>query len=1160
MRFIYIILFAFISCLLPKQVFTQNVELQGIGGIDCTDNLFHLNIQVRNADPSTIKIGSFSIFFLYDESVITFNSFNSQNFDGSSLCNGGTTAWAIPKYRNLDGKFNMNFIIKEGIEASSCPEIDNNWMDVAEIIFNVNDFPKASDIAFVLDHSHFNLNLPNNGMNSMNITANSISVNNCLGDFDMDGISDELDNCPFVANPGQEDLNNNLVGDICEAGCDLVTYTGGDVVLCSGNMVTLASSAIGGKPPYNYVWSNGETNGIITVSETSTTPYYISITDNEGCIDVDTVNVVISDMNVQDGLIVLQTSPTWTNIDTIYDGDVVNFEDLPEFYRLRSIHEGAVESMSLALTGNINYTRTDNTSRFDFFESNTGGNLFLTPGTYNMNLKPYAKKDLLGVSCMERDINFTVVSQCEIDLGKDTSFCLGESLILDATSQGVAPFSYNWSTGNTIDSSINVSPAKDSSFMVTVTDANGCRIVDYINIDIYDSGTLEYITIIDQFTGLPYDTIEGGETYLIDDLPLNYNIEFNTINVEGSLGMDLTGPTNLSRTSNVNPHLLIETNDPFDFLVGDYNLEATAYTSNNKTGESCSSKNVSFKVTSCPRIEMEDEIIFCSAISSNSTQVVKPIINGDSGPYTFAWSDGSSADSLIVPQPLVATTYYLSLTNANPSCEMVVDSFEVFASNIDIVNLVIWDLDNNSIHDIMEDGDIYRQSDLPSNYGIEAMTSGAVGSIGFYLSGDLEDGDLENGAPYRYNGDNYIANFPPGNYTMTTNIYSEAYYGGPSCEESIISFTIVDCVDIPVAGIQYDFCETHSNAIINNNSWQDIKDEHGQIIASLQVPNSVDIGTVTVDVTRSQNVGTLNFNDGGDVKLLPRHFHIKSSNYTKNNNFPDPIKVKLYFTDDELTSLNASDNGDYGISNYRANELLLSHYYGDNQDCSFENNAMIPNSYNRPSLAHQQLSCNDHYLEFEVRHFSEFIFHEPYTMLPVELISFKGELIDLKTKLEWKTATEENVNGFIIEKSADAREWEVIELVTANNTGSDYIAWDNVPFEGFNYYRLKIMDLDGSYEYSKIINVVLDHENSVGEIIPNPVRNDFSLSIDALQNTKAQVQISNNLGQVLFAGSQSINKGESNLSFSTNEFPNGIYWIRIIIEGNNFIRKFEVLK
>ncbi len=1160
MRFIYIILFTILIWMLPNQGFAQNVELQGVGGINCSDNLFHLTIQVRNADPSTIKIGSFSIFFLYDESVITFNSFNSQNFDGSALCNGGTAAWDMPKHRILDGRFNMNFILKEGAETSSCPIVDNNWVDITEIIFNVSDFPESNDIAFVLDHSHFNLNLPNNGTSALNITANTITINNCLGDFDMDGISDELDNCPFTPNPGQEDLNNNLIGDICEAGCDLITYTGGDVTICSGSSATLASSGIGGTPPYNFEWSNGETSEIITVSETATTPYYVSITDSEGCIDTDTVNVIISDMDVLDGLIVLQTSPTWTYMDTIYDGDVVNFEDLPEFYRLRSIHEGTMESMQLELTGELEYTRIDNSSRYDFFQSGTGGNVFLTPGTYNMNLKPYAKDNLLGVNCMERNISFTIVSDCAIDLGQDTSFCLGESLILDAVSQGVAPFTYNWSTGNTTDQVITVNPTADSTFMVTVTDANGCRIVDYINTEIYDSGTLEHIIIIDHFTGLPYDTIEGGEVYLLDDLPTRYNIEFNTINVEGSLGMDLIGPYSLSRVSNVNPHLLMETNDPFELLIGDYTLEATAYTNNNREGESCSSKNVSFTVISCPRVEMDDEIIFCSAISGNPTQTVKPIVTGNSGPYTFAWSDGSSADSIIVPEPLVTTTYYLSVTNANPSCATVVDSFNVYASDIDIVDLVIWDLDNGIVHDIMQDGDIYKSSDLPANYGIEALTSGTVGSVGFYLSGDLEDGDLENAAPYRFNGDNYVANLPRGNYTMTTNIYSEAYYGGPSCEESIISFTIVDCVDAPIAGTQYDNCETHSLAIVSNNTWQDIMDEHGHILASFQVPNSVDIGTVTIEINRSQEVGTLNFPDGGNVKLLPRHFHLESSTYANNAIFQEPVNVRLYFTNEELTNLNASANGDYGLSNYRAYQLLLSHYFGDNQDCNYENNLMSSLKYDRPVLTHKEHTCNGHYFEFKANHFSEFIFHEPYSALPVELISFNGKLINGKTKLEWKTDSEENVNGFEIEKSGDTKDWEKIRFTPANNSPSEYIAWDNEPFEGMNYYRLKIFDFDGSFEYSNIINVVLENNHSIGEIIPNPVKKDFSLGVNIIRDTKINVQIYNNLGQILFARSQSINSGESMLSFSTNEFSNGIYWIKITMDGENHIRKFEVLK
>ncbi len=1161
MNLLYRILVASIL-FLPFGMTAQNLELQGTGGIDCSDDLFHFTIQARTADPITAELGSFSIFLQFDDEEMVFQSFNSLNFDENATCSGGATAWNMPKYYEHNGQFNMNFALLEGQEANSCPSINNNWIDIAELIFDVNDFPSNNSIAFVLDHSHFNSNALNNGSQAFSISSNTININNCLGDYDNDGISDELDNCPFTFNPNQEDLNNNNIGDICEAGCDLVVYTGSDPVICAGDVVTLASSGLGGTPPYSYEWSTGETTEFITVSTTTTRPYYVSITDAEGCIDSDTMEVIVSDMEVFDGLIVIQTSPTWTYVDTIYDGETRNYTDLPEFYRLRTQIAGTMESMQLELTGTSSYTRTDNSQHYDFFHSGTGGNATLVPGNYNLNLKPYSKDDLTGVNCTSRDISFTITTDCAIDLGQDTSVCIGEPLLLDATSAGVAPFTYQWSTGDSTNSQITVYPTSDTLYTVTVTDANGCFIMDYINVEIYDSGSLDAIVIIDQFTGLPYDTIEGGEVYLKDDFPINYNIDFVTTGVDGSFGIDLTGPFSLYRTSNVEPHLLIETSDALDLPIGDYTLAGAAYESNNREGASCSDGEVSFSVISCPKIEMEDEMIFCTSISPETSKHVAPIVTGNSDPYTYAWSDGSSEDSILITIPDSTTTYYVTVTNTHPGCGDVLDSIKVYVSDIDITGLSFWNHDNQQQHTSLENGGIYDIKDLPTHYGIEALTTGDVESVYFYLTGDWVDGDTENGAPYRFNGDNTVSNLAPGNYTMTTNVYSENDLIGPSCEEHIVNFSIVDCMDDIVAGTAMDACETFTSPIPNDYTWNDIVDERGNVIASFQARYFTHLPDLSVHVYRSQNVETLTFNNQGNFKLIPRRFHIESSEYAEGESLPTSINMRLYITEEELHRFNTADMGDNGWSNFSIDDIMLTQYNGPNQDCDINNNDMTIGEFYNTDIVQTGQNCNGYYIEFRTSVLNEYILHEPY--------DYASALADLNINIIKNNDVNIGINfpvlnfpiKLIIQKSNNKQEWSTIHSLEENTITQEISRWDHQPFFGKNYYRLKLFREDGSFYYSEIKEIERFRENSdfIGDIQPNPVQSDLFIPIHLESSKKIQLKITNSLGQTIRTNPTLHKKGKGEIKLNVSDLPQGIYFLEIFLDHKNEVRKFEVFR
>ncbi|MEM6697278.1 MAG: T9SS type A sorting domain-containing protein [Bacteroidota bacterium] len=110
------------------------------------------------------------------------------------------------------------------------------------------------------------------------------------------------------------------------------------------------------------------------------------------------------------------------------------------------------------------------------------------------------------------------------------------------------------------------------------------------------------------------------------------------------------------------------------------------------------------------------------------------------------------------------------------------------------------------------------------------------------------------------------------------------------------------------------------------------------------------------------------------------------------------------------------------------------------------------------------------------------------TVLPVELISFKVNAKDEAVLLEWATASETNNDHFIVERSANGKQFLPLTKIKAAGTTLEtqhYNFLDESPEKAINYYRLKQVDTDGTFDYSEIRVVKMDH--TVFKVHPNPV-------------------------------------------------------------------------
>lgn len=170
--------------------------------------------------------------------------------------------------------------------------------------------------------------------------------------------------------------------------------------------------------------------------------------------------------------------------------------------------------------------------------------------------------------------------------------------------------------------------------------------------------------------------------------------------------------------------------------------------------------------------------------------------------------------------------------------------------------------------------------------------------------------------------------------------------------------------------------------------------------------------------------------------------------------------------------------------------------------------------------------------------FADFSIEElPLNPLPVELISFDGNADLNSIFLNWKTAAEQNNQGFQIQKTINQVIWDSIGYL--NGAGNStiintYHFEDTRPKEGINYYRLKQFDFNNNFKYSDTIGINFKNSNSEIQLYPNPTRD----IIQILGNNNIFFfQIYNSIGIEIFKGYTLNNQ------ISLASLPNGIYFI-----------------
>jgi len=178
--------------------------------------------------------------------------------------------------------------------------------------------------------------------------------------------------------------------------------------------------------------------------------------------------------------------------------------------------------------------------------------------------------------------------------------------------------------------------------------------------------------------------------------------------------------------------------------------------------------------------------------------------------------------------------------------------------------------------------------------------------------------------------------------------------------------------------------------------------------------------------------------------------------------------------------------------------------------------------------------------------------------LPVDFISFNGKLLMDKTiRLDWKAETDINHSYFNVEKSTNNFTFTSIGRVSIK---PPYYLIDPSPNVGNNYYRIKQVNNDGKYTYSKVINIVYDPSAFTMQIYPNPIRDVLNLKVSLPGADNIQLQVSDMEGQIVLKTTKFITNGIGEFNIDVRSWPSQLYSVKIIDSNNKVLGTQKIIK
>lgn len=341
---------------------------------------------------------------------------------------------------------------------------------------------------------------------------------------------------------------------------------------------------------------------------------------------------------------------------------------------------------------------------------------------------------------------------------------------------------------------------------------------------------------------------------------------------------------------------------------------------------------------------------------------------------------------------------------------------------------------------------------------------------------------------------------------------------------------------------------------VSGNNWTHFT-SGGKLVASVQ-SNNQNLGTTNVQAY----INTGSVRNTSSQYYLDRNITIKPA-----TNSVDSTAIRFYFLDKEVDSLLNAKGCANCSKPSSAYELGVTKY--SDPDTSFENGSINDNQqgiWNYISSNNVAIVPFDkgYYAEFKVKDFSEFWLNngniDKSSPLPVKLMDFTAQKQgNDNVFLQWKAASESNVDKYEIQLARNNTELQAGQFTTigevaslGNTTSTRTYTFTDTEQDKFGprYYRLKIVNSDGSFRYTPIRTVVFD-QPVLWHIYPNPSNGLFSLVYQLNNNEEVYARIIDAKGSLIKEYHKKANGFLQKLSIDLLGKAQGVYLLQINAAG-----------
>lgn len=189
--------------------------------------------------------------------------------------------------------------------------------------------------------------------------------------------------------------------------------------------------------------------------------------------------------------------------------------------------------------------------------------------------------------------------------------------------------------------------------------------------------------------------------------------------------------------------------------------------------------------------------------------------------------------------------------------------------------------------------------------------------------------------------------------------------------------------------------------------------------------------------------------------------------------------------------------------------------------------------------------------------------------VPVELTEFNASVVNNNVTLVWATGSETNNKGFSVERKTKDGNWSTIGFVNGKGNSTEATSYNYTDKEASKLnmkkvtYRLKQVDLDGSTQYTKEVEVEISLPNSLSlsQNYPNPFNPSTKISFELPENGFVTLKVYNVSGvEVATLVGRQMETGRHDVSFDATQLSSGVYFYRLQFGTQIITRKMVVMK